>query len=91
MSIKFILIAIAIIGVSLCKIGIDKISQNHDWTSPVAVSGYILGLFAVITIVSGLFHKQFLFINDERTAVITLTAIIFIKVIISFVYSIFKH
>lgn len=84
---KIVLITVLIVGMAMCTKGIGRIAANGEWTHPAAILGYVLGVIALVVAFAGIFHKKILFVTDEKQALVTLIAVIILKLIIGAVYA----
>jgi hypothetical protein len=73
-------------GMSLCAAGIGKAAQLGLWFHPVTVSGYVLGVLALLLAAQGIFHFQLVPLSNQQ-ALLAIFAIIVVKIVLARFYS----
>ena len=80
------LLAIFLIGFAMCGLGISRISATGQWSHPLTIIGYVLGLLAMLFAAAGYFGSHFAFVHDPRGAMIAVLAVIMLKLFLAIVH-----
>ncbi len=83
---KVLLAIVVVLGLTLCKKGIDSIAQKKDWTHPIAIAGYLLALLGVLFAYAGFTHTKIGAVETEKQAIFALSGIIALKFLLGFIY-----
>ena len=85
------LLALFVIGFSMCALGISRISATAQWAHPLTIIGYLLGALAILFAAAGYFGFRFLFVHDPRGAMIAVGVLLAAKLVLSIVPSLIQR
>mgnify|MGYP000932419057 CR=1 FL=1 len=78
---------VAVVGMSVCSVGIGRAAQLGLWVYPVTVAGYILGALALLLAAQGIFHFQLVPLTNQQ-APLAILAIVVVKIVLARFYSV---
>ncbi len=84
------LIALLIVGLGMCAFGIVQVSISGRWFSPLAITGYLLGVILLVVFVSTLAGWKLPQIQNETQAVVVVAALMAVKFLIGTVSFFFR-
>jgi hypothetical protein len=76
------LVALLLVGMTMCTGGIGQVGASGRWTSPLAIAGYLLGSIILVIIVSALVGWKLPLIVGETQSVAAVGILIGIKYLI---------
>ncbi len=76
------LIALFIVGFSMCAFGIKQVSTSGHWVSPLAIAGYLLGVIILVVFVSALTGRNLPFVQNDDQAVVAIALLMGVKFLI---------
>jgi hypothetical protein len=80
------LAALFVIGLAVCGLSIGRISAIGQWAHPLTIIGYLLGVLGLLFAGAGYFGFRFVFVDNPRTAMIALAALMAAKLVLSIVH-----
>ena len=80
------LLVLFVIGFAMCGLGVSRISATGQWTHPLTIIGYLLGILAMPIAAAGYFGFRLAFIHDPRGAMITVGILMAVKLVLSIVH-----
>jgi drug/metabolite transporter (DMT)-like permease len=84
---RAVLLVLFVIGFALCGLGISKISATGQWTHPLTILGYILGVLTMLIAAAGYFGLRFAFIQSSGSSFIAVSILMIIKFVFAVVHS----
>lgn len=76
------LIALLVVGMAMCAFGILQVTARGRWVSPLAITGYILGIAILVVMVSTFSGWKLPLIHSETQAVVTVAVLMAVKYLI---------
>lgn len=77
---KTIVIAVTVIGIAVCSIGIGQVAAQNAWAQPLSIVAYFVGALVLIIAAAALFNLSLPFIPDARAAWIAILVLALVKV-----------
>jgi peptidoglycan/LPS O-acetylase OafA/YrhL len=84
------LVALFIVGFTMCAFGIKQVSTSGHWASPMAIVGYLLGAIILVVFVSALMGRNLPFVQNDDQAVLAIALLMGVKFLIGMTSS-FLH
>ena len=84
---KAILVVMIFVGMVMCTTGIGKVAANGAWSSPLAITGYVLGGLILFIGVAALAGWQFLLVMNEQQAIVDVGVLLLVKLVLSSLHS----
>lgn len=77
---KIILIAVTLLGMALCSVGIGQVAARAEWMQPLSIIAYIIGGLVLIIAGAALFNISLPLITDARAAWIAILVLGILKI-----------
>ncbi len=67
---------VLIVGMAMCaQGGIGRVAEANEWTHPLSISGYALGLLILIVVGLGLFGRPVPWVTEARSIPLAMVAL----------------
>lgn len=83
---KSAVIIVGIIGMTLCSRGIGRVAEAGEWTHPLAIISYVIGVMIIAIIVLVSLNKPVPIVSSPRNALLVIISLIGIKFVISMIH-----
>ena len=77
---------VTVVGMGMCSAGIGKAAQLGLWVHPITIAGYVMGAFALLLALQGIFHFQLVPLSNQQ-ALLAILAIVVVKIVLARLYS----
>jgi hypothetical protein len=77
---KIILIALTIMGMAICSVGIGQVSARGEWLHPLSIVAYVLGGLVLLIAAAALLNISLPLIPDARAAWVAILVLAIAKI-----------
>ncbi|MCC6169193.1 MAG: hypothetical protein IT329_18370 [Caldilineaceae bacterium] len=77
---KGILIAVTLIGIAMCSVGIGQVAARGAWLHPLSLLGYLLGTLILVIVGAALLGVKLPLIDSARAATYAVIALAILKI-----------
>ena len=81
--------AVLVLGMAMCTSGIGRVAAIQQWTHPLAILGYLLGVLILVIGLGTVFGWKLPFIQSDAQAILIVAVLVGIKVVNALVHSFF--
>ena len=79
---------VLIVGMAMCaQGGIGPVAEANEWTHPLSIVGYVLGVLILIVAGLGLFGRPVPWVTDARSIPLAMVALMGLKIVVTVAHS----
>ena len=81
--------AVLVLGMAMCTSGIGRVAAIQQWTHPLAILGYLLGVLILVIGLGTVFGWKLPFIQSDAQAILIVAVLVGVKVVDALIHSFF--
>jgi hypothetical protein len=81
---------VLVLGMAMCTSGIGRVAAFQQWTHPLSILGYLIGIAILVVGLGTVFGWKLPFIQSDAQAMLIVAVLIGVKVVNTLVHSLFK-
>lgn len=80
-NIRVAMVALLLLGMAMCSTGIGRVSAIQQWTHPLSILGYLLGVLILVIGLATTFGLKLPYIHSDIQAIVWVTILVGAKVL----------
>lgn len=80
---RVILIAVTLVGMAICSMGIGQVAARGEWLHPFAIVAYLVGGAILALVIAALLNIPLPFLVDARAVLIAVIVLGLLKVVLT--------
>lgn len=76
------MVALFIVGFSMCAFGIMQVAASGRWASPLAIVGYLLGAIILVIFISAITGGNLPMVHNDDRAIVAIAIMMVVKFLI---------